>query len=178
MEDYCMAIEHSVEFQVIFLQYLFGAEITVLPVLCGAFAKSLYLGEVCPSVTQTLPASLMPWASLAHEKARSSYFLRQASTWHTWAVAITINSRHRTNVGQMAVVAARDRARIDSINAGDARGFGDEVKENHDDLKWCGSPPFYTSSKTMPQARGTLENYEQWNIDPQSVVSFAAMKFR
>jgi hypothetical protein len=32
--------------------------------------------------------------------------------------------------------------------------------------------------KVMPEARGTVERYEQWNIDPQSVVSFAGMSFR
>ncbi len=29
----------------------------------------------------------------------------------------------------------------------------------------------------MPDARGTVERYEQWNIDPQSVVDFAGMSF-
>jgi hypothetical protein len=30
----------------------------------------------------------------------------------------------------------------------------------------------------VPDARGNIERYEQWNIDPQSVVSFAGMSFR
>jgi hypothetical protein len=51
------------------------------------------------------------------------------------------------------------------------------VRENHDDLKWCGSAPFYTFMKAVPGARGRLHRYEQWNIDPQSVVSFAGMSF-
>jgi hypothetical protein len=29
----------------------------------------------------------------------------------------------------------------------------------------------------VPAARGRLLRYEQWNIDPESVVSFAAMEF-
>jgi hypothetical protein len=51
------------------------------------------------------------------------------------------------------------------------------VQENHDDLKWCGSSPFYTFLKTAPDARGELLRYEQWNIDERSVVSFAGMAF-
>jgi hypothetical protein len=52
------------------------------------------------------------------------------------------------------------------------------VRERQDDLKWCGSSPFYTFLKTAPRARGELLKYEQWNIDEHSVVSFAGMGFR
>jgi hypothetical protein len=31
--------------------------------------------------------------------------------------------------------------------------------------------------KAVPQARGTLLRYEQWNIDESSVVSFAGVSF-
>ena len=44
----------------------------------------------------------------------------------------------------MDEVGARDESRIDRINAGDAGGFWDLVRANRDDLKWCGSAPFYT----------------------------------
>jgi predicted class III extradiol MEMO1 family dioxygenase len=77
----------------------------------------------------------------------------------------------------MAMVKERDRLRIDRVNASDARGFWDLVRENHDDLKWCGSSPIYTFMKAVPQARGTLRRYEQWNIDEQSVVTFAGISF-
>ena len=46
-------------------------------------------------------------------------------------------------------------------------GFWNLVQENHDDLKWCGSSPFYTFLKTAPDVRGELLRYEQWNIDDQ-----------
>ena len=64
-----------------------------------------------------------------------------------------------------------------AFNAGDAAGFWDLVRENRDDLKWCGSAPFYTFLKSIPNTRGELRNYEQWNIDDRSVVSFAGMSF-
>ena len=34
-EDYCHAVEHSIEFQVVFLQHLYGAGVRILPILCG-----------------------------------------------------------------------------------------------------------------------------------------------
>lgn len=77
----------------------------------------------------------------------------------------------------MRAVELRDADRIARINAMDAAGFWDLVREQHDDLKWCGSSPFYTFLKTAPKAHGELLRYEQWNIDERSVVSFAGMAF-
>jgi predicted class III extradiol MEMO1 family dioxygenase len=81
------------------------------------------------------------------------------------------------NQGRMEEVGARDQRRMEAINAGDADGFWDQVQQNHDDLKWCGSSPFYTFLKSVPRIRGEMLRYEQWNIDEQSVVSFAGMAF-
>jgi predicted class III extradiol MEMO1 family dioxygenase len=83
----------------------------------------------------------------------------------------------RADEGEMAAVADRDSKRIDRMNASDADGFWGLVQENHDDLKWCGSSPIYTFLKVMPKTRGALRRYQQWNIDEQSVVSFAAIGF-
>ena len=44
MEDYCHSFEHTVEFQVVFLQHIYGPDIRILPILCGQYAHSLYRG--------------------------------------------------------------------------------------------------------------------------------------
>jgi len=81
------------------------------------------------------------------------------------------------NEGAMLAVEARDQKRIQLINALDADGFWELVQDQRDDLKWCGSSPFYTFLRTAPKARGELLRYEQWNIDERSVVSFAGIAF-
>ena len=80
--------------------------------------------------------------------------------------------------GEMEAVGRRDGGRIDSIVAGDCASFWDQVRDNHDDLKWCGSSPFYTFLRAVPGARGEVRRYKQWNIDEGSVVSFGAIAFR
>jgi predicted class III extradiol MEMO1 family dioxygenase len=80
--------------------------------------------------------------------------------------------------GEMLAVAERDRKRIERVNAADADGFWSLVQENQDDLKWCGSAPIYTFLKCAPNFRGELQRYQQWNIDEESVVSFAGLTFR
>src|SRR5581483_2964909 len=85
--------------------------------------------------------------------------------------------RAKANLGEMLAIAERDRERIQQIEAGNLANYWSLVQEHHDDLKWCGSAPFYTFLKIMPGARADLADYHQWQIDPQSVVSFAALHF-
>ena len=44
MEDYCHSFEHSIEFQVAFLQHMCGPDIRILPVLCGSYGRSVLKG--------------------------------------------------------------------------------------------------------------------------------------
>jgi AmmeMemoRadiSam system protein B len=176
MEDYCHAVEHSIEFQVVFLQNLFGPAVKVVPILCGPYARSLYSGgrpEDDEGVKEFLDA-------LGELHAREGSNL-------CWVLGVDMAHMGRrygdqlsaeASTGEMLAVAARDKDRMERLKQGDADGFWDLVQPNHDDLKWCGSAPFYTFLKAVPQARATVRHYEQWNIDEQSVVSFGALAFR
>jgi len=63
------------------------------------------------------------------------------------------------------------------MEQGYAAGFWEQIREKRDDLKWCGASPIYTFLRAIPGVEGNLLHYQQWNIDPQSVVSFAGMSF-
>jgi MEMO1 family protein len=97
--------------------------------------------------------------------------------------------RARAHEGAMEQVTARDRARLDRVAGADPDGFWELVRGDgpaavagqggagHDDLKWCGSAPLYAFLRAVPNTRGRLLHYDHWNIDDDSVVSFAAMSF-
>ena len=175
MEDYCHSFEHSVELQLIFLQHRLGPGVRILPILCGAFAQSL-LGDGNPERNDRVKQFFEALGELAERETGRVFWVLGVDMAH-------MGARYQdpfsavAEQGIMAEVADRDRARIDRINACDADGFWDLVRENRDDLKWCGSAPFYTFLKTAPRARGSLRRYEQWNIDERSVVSFAGISF-
>ncbi len=175
MEDYCHAVEHSIEFQVIFLQYLFGPDVNILPILCGSYAHSIYHGGK-PEDNDQVRRFLGELGSLASRENDKLFWVLGIDMAHMGSrygdEFVALADRE-----EMAEVAARDRQRIDQINAGSADGFWDLVQQNQDDLKWCGSAPLYTFMKTLPDARGNLLHYQQWNIDEESVVSFAGMSF-
>jgi hypothetical protein len=176
IEDYCHAVEHSIEFQVVFLQHLFGPAIRVVPVLCGSFAPSAG-GRGYPEEDEEVRRTL---GTLGEIAARESGRL----LWVLGVDMAHVGERYgdsfaaRADQDHMQEVARRDSERIGRMTAGDARGFWDLVRENGDDLRWCGSAPIYAFLKAAPEARGALARYQQWNIDEASVVSFAGMEFR
>jgi MEMO1 family protein len=175
MEDYCFSFEHTVEFQVLFLQHALGPDVKILPILCGPFAESLYCGGR-PEDTDRVRRFFDALGELHDREGSRLLWVLGVDMAHMGA---RYGDRFRAlaNEDRMAEVALRDRRRMDSINAGDPEGFWDQVQQNHDELKWCGSSPFYTFLKSVPRLRGDLLRYEQWNIDEQSVVSFAGMSF-
>ena len=79
--------------------------------------------------------------------------------------------------GMMAGVAEQDAERIERVLAGDARGFWDLVRQRNDVLRWCGASTLYTFLSAVPGVKGESLGYEQWNIDEQSAVTFAALAF-
>ncbi len=175
MEDYCHAIEHSIEFQVVFLQHLFGPRIRILPVLCGSYLRSVYEGGA-PEDDENVRRIVGTLGDIAARENGKLLWVLGVDMAH---MGQRYGDRLTAIAGrdEMAEVEQRDRVRIQRMEAGDARGFWDRVQENHDDLKWCGSAPIYTFLKAVPEARGELLGYQQWNIDEASVVSFAGMRF-
>ena len=175
MEDYCHAIEHSIEFQVVFLQHVFGPRIRILPILCGSYLRSVYAGGL-PEDAENVRRILGSLGELAAREGQKLAWVLGIDMAH---MGQRYGDRMQAIAGRddMTDVERRDRARIERIAAGDAQGFWEQVRENHDDLKWCGSAPIYTFLKAVPQARGELLHYQQWNIDEASVVSFAGMSF-
>ncbi len=175
VEDYCHSFEHTVEFQVLFLQHMIGPGARILPILCGPFAHSLLNGGM-PEDHDSVRRFLAAVGELREREGDRLFWILGVDMAHMGA---RYGDRFAAEAGRglMNDVAERDRARLDCINAGDARGFWELVRPNHDDLKWCGASPFYSFMKIAPQAKGRTLRYEQWNIDQQSVVTFAGLGF-
>jgi len=175
MEDYCHSFEHSIELQLIFLQHQLGTDVRIVPVLCGSFARSLYQGGQ-PEDDDAVRRFFDVLGELGERESSRLFWLLGVDMAHM-GVRYHDEFSAVAERGRMLEVAARDRRRIDAINSSDALAFWELVRENRDELKWCGASPFYTFLKTFPGASGELLRYEQWNIDEHSVVSFAGMAF-
>lgn len=175
MEDYCHAVEHSLEFQCVFLQQMLGNEFKILPILCGPFAKALYTGEP-PERDDQVYRFFDVLGELAEQEADRLFWVLGIDLAH-------VGRRYgdpfsaSAEAGAMLTVKERDHERLRHACHGQAEAFFELVKPEQDELKWCGFSPLYTFLQVMPQARGSLLRYDQWNIDDESVVSFAALEF-
>ncbi len=176
MEDYCHSVEHSIEFQIIFLQHLYGPDVRILPILCGPFVKSIYESGM-PEENDTLARFFDTLGDIAAREGDALFWVLGIDMAHMGR-RYGDQLRATANTGEMLAIEQRDRERIRQINGGDIRGYWSLVQDGHDDLKWCGSSPLYTFLKVLPGVRGDLLDYHQWQIDPHSVVSFAALRFQ
>jgi MEMO1 family protein len=175
VEDYCHAVEHSIEFQVLFLQHTIGAGAKIVPVLCGPFGHSLVSGtapEDDPGVRVFFEA-LREIASRERERLFWVLGIDLAHIGPRYGDGFAVEARQ----GRMAQVAERDCSRLERVVAGDAEGFWKSILEGGDDLRWCGASVLYTFLRCRPDARGEVLAYGQWNIDERSVVSFPAIAF-
>jgi AmmeMemoRadiSam system protein B len=175
MEDYCHAFEHSIEFQVLFLQHVLEPRIRVVPILCGSFYRSVAEGKK-PEDDPALRSFFERLGEIAAREGRRLLWVLGIDMAH---MGLRYGDPFAAEAyqGHMQEVERRDRDRIGRVNDCDPEGFWDLVTANNDDLKWCGSSPLYTFMKAVPQARGVLRGYEQWNIDERSVVSYGALAF-
>jgi len=175
MEDYCHSIEHSIEFQCVFLQHVLGTGVRILPILCGSFIESLSSGKP-PESNPDLKRFFDTLGELAEREGPRLFWILGVDLAH-------IGRRYgdsfdvRAGQGRMKMIQERDMDRLARYCRGEAEAFFDLVKANQDELRWCGYAPLYTFLKAVPAARGSLLHYEQWSIDEQSVVSCAAMRF-
>jgi len=172
-EDYCFSTEHSIEFQVVFLQWLYGQNIKILPILCGSFMESIYKGSQ-PEENEAVLSSLETLCQLNVTHGRDLVWVLGIDLAH---VGRRYGDAEAARADQMPEVLRRDHARLAAVQAGEAESFWSQIQENRDDLKWCGSSPLYTFLRAVPQQRGTLLDYRHWQIDPESVVSVAALHF-
>ena len=125
MEDYCHAVEHSIEFQVVFLQHLFGPRIRIVPVLCGSFARSIYQGGL-PEDDERVRRGLDALGELAAKEGDRLLWVLGVDMAHMgrrYGDSFAAKANH----GEMEEIARLDRARIDRMEKGDARGCTKEI---------------------------------------------------
>lgn len=167
-------VEHSIEFQAVFLRYLFAGrrEITIIPVLTSFAHEALAHGKRAdddPRVGRFLDAV----RDVVATSGRRVALIAGADLAH---VGPRFGDEERVTPGGLAEIGREDRAMLEAVTAGDAEGFFDAVAADGDRRRICGLSPIYTLLRTVGAGRGTLRRYGQWP-DPDGVVTFASVVF-
>jgi hypothetical protein len=167
------AREHSLEFQVVFLQHLLrGRRAKIIPILAGLGAEQSSgasprenarverMFDAVRRVIEDTRAVVIAGADLAHVGPRFGD-----------PKALDEGARSRLDTA--------DRESIAHATRLEAEPFWEHVSADLDVRRVCGLAPIYSLLRTVsPSARGRLGHYEQ-TIDPEegSIVSHAAVGF-
>ncbi len=166
--------EHSIEFQAVMLQHLFGARrpFTMLPVLASYLHEAVWARtdpEADPRVPRFIDALLETMAA----SSRKVVVIAGVDLAH---VGPRFGDAETNTEASLAAVAAADHGMLESVMAGDPTAFYASVAHDGDSRRICGLSPIYTFLRVLPGVQGRLIRYRQWP-DPAGAVTFCAAAF-
>ncbi len=163
--------EHSLEFQVVFLQHLFDASVSIVPILCGSFSGDLARVRR-PAEIEGVGGFLEALGTVGREDPDGTLVVAGVDFSH-----IGPKFGHRENASALLLEArAHDQALIDALTSGDAAAFWEEARKVGDRYNVCGFSTLAVLLDAFPGMRGRLLGYEFWREEAtRSAVSFAAV---
>jgi AmmeMemoRadiSam system protein B len=170
--------EHSIEFQAVFLQYLFAGrrDIRIVPVLTS-FAHEAMVRGVTPAASDAVRRFHDALAETAAASGRRVAFIAGADLAH---VGPRFGDAEPVSTERLGRVEREDRAMLSAVERGDADAFFESVARDGDSRRICGLSPIYSLlcmiGSTTPGGQGVLRRYAQWP-DPQGTVTFASLVF-
>jgi MEMO1 family protein len=167
-------MEHSIEFQAVFLRYLFGErrDFTVVPVLASFAHEAMARGRK-PEDDPRVAAFLDALSEAAAACGRRVAFVAGADLAH---VGPRFGDAKPVTAAGLKRIEREDRAMLETVTGGDATGFFASVAADDDRRRICGFSPIYALLRCLPDTPGTLRHYGQWP-DPQAVVTHASVVF-
>ncbi|MBM3219614.1 MAG: AmmeMemoRadiSam system protein B [Candidatus Rokubacteria bacterium] len=166
--------EHSIEFQAVFLRYLFGRrrDFTIVPILASFAHEALARGRR-PTDDPRVMAFLDAIAETAEAQRRRVAFVAGADLAH---VGPRFGDPKPVAEAELRRIEREDRAMLEPVSAGDAEGFFSSIEADGDRRRICGFSPIYAMLHCLPGVRGTVRHYGQWP-DPQAVVTHASVVY-
>ena len=167
-------VEHSIEFQAVMLQSLLGGRrpFTILPVLASYLNEAVWAGTE-PEADPRVPRFLDALRETVAASSRRVCLVAGVDLAH---VGPRFGDPDPNTEASLAIVEREDRAMLESVVAGDARGFFAQVAADRDARRICGLSPIYSLLRILPEAPGRLIEYRQWP-DPEGAVTFCAVSF-
>ncbi len=173
-DDFAHRTEHSIEFQVLFLQHLFPhARFTILPILCGS-------PQVCLShctredYLEKAGGFIEELRRILGEKSDRTLVVAGVDFSH-----IGPKFGHEASARTLAPDSrAHDTRLLNRLCAFDASGFWEESSAVNDRFNVCGFSALACMLEVLPECRGEVLDYDVWHEEAtQSAVSFSAVAF-
>lgn len=169
-DDMAHRSEHSLEFQLLFLQHLFGSDFSLVPVLCGSFHQILmalhrpsenpgikdFLQQLRNCVADDPSTLIVAGVDFSHVGPKFGH--------SQYASVLLPETRQH------------DNRLMQAICQGDLTGFWGEVQQVEDKYNVCGLSAIACLMELCPDMIGHVLGYDVWEEQPtRSAVSFGAI---
>jgi AmmeMemoRadiSam system protein B len=172
--DFFHRSEHSVEFQVIFLQHVLAQDsFTIIPVLCGSLIEGLpeYTREAYLKKAGRFLAAL---SEILSEGSKETLLVAGVDFSHIGPKfghdKPAAHLKHESEKHDQDLLAAISEGKVDA--------FWEESIRVKDQFNVCGFSAMACLMEVLTTSKGQILNYHVWHEEPtRSAVSFAAVVF-
>ena len=167
--------EHSIEFQAVFLQYLFAGvrPVRFVPILVGSFHPFVAQGESPRGDAQveTFIAALRETMAAHRRNGGKVCLMASVDFAH---VGPQFGDEKPVDEARLEELAGADGKSLKAVCRGDAEAFYWSVAEDGDARNVCGLAPVYTMLRVLDGCEGEVLRYSQWP-DPNGTVTFSSV---
>lgn len=167
--------EHSIEFQAVFLQYLFAdvRPVRFVPILVGSFHPFVAEGRSPRGDAQveTFIAALRKTIAAYRQNGGEVCLIASVDLAH---VGPQFGDESPVDEARLEELARADGKSLEAVCGADAEAFYWSVAEDGDARNVCGLAPVYTMLRVLDDCEGEVLRYSQWP-DPNGTVTFSSV---
>ncbi len=172
-DDFGHRMEHSVEFQALFLRYYLGGEIPVIPVLCGGIHEFLVRGTDL-TADPRFEGMAAAVEGILRERGERALVVAGADLAH-----VGMKFGHGRPASLLLEEARRnDREILAALERTDTAAVFGNARRTGDRFNTCGLPALLLLSRLLRGCRGTLLAHETYDERAtESAVTYGSMVF-
>ncbi len=168
--------EHSIELEVVLLQYLFAGrrDLRIVPLVVGSFGDCVATGAD-PSAQEDVARMVAALREAESATAEPVCYVISGDLAH---IGPKFGDERLVHDAQLLHSRAQDQALVRHAEAIDLSGYFGLIAAEQDERRICGLPPTWTVLAAARPSAGKLLAYDQF-VDPRrrESVSFASMAF-
>ncbi|GAB4110350.1 MAG: AmmeMemoRadiSam system protein B [Acidobacteriota bacterium] len=169
-EDFSHRTEHTIEFQIVFLQQVGGDRpVNILPVLTSFSCFDLER----PRQRELVERFVEGLRGVLAESGRNVCIIASVDLAH---IGPRYGDAFRPGPELVEATLARDREVLETVAQGSAERFAEEIRRERDARRVCGFSAIYTLLRLLPGASGQLLALDAGRVDDSgSFVTYAGM---
>jgi AmmeMemoRadiSam system protein B len=168
--------EHSIEFQCVFLRYLYPEPIPlkIVPILSGSFHEAIEQ-RISPIELEPIRQFIEALKEAVSYLRREVCYIASADLSH---MGLQFGDPEGISEYGLRVLSQEDQEMLGYVEKMDGEGFFSLISREKDRRRICGFPAIYSMLKTLEAKEAKLLKYGQaFTPETQSVVTFASLAF-